>query len=51
MDWIHLAEDRDRLWSHVFSQINFWILNCMKFLDYYALYIVSETTLMKLVKR
>ena len=51
MDWIRLAEDRDRLWSHVFAQINFRFLNFMKFVDYYGLYIVLETTLMKLVKR
>jgi hypothetical protein len=51
MDWIHLAEERDRLLSHVFAQINFRVLNYMKFLDYYGLYIVLETTLMKLVKR
>jgi len=33
MDWIHLADDRDRLWCHVFAQINFRVLNCKKFLD------------------
>ena len=51
MDWIHLAEDRDKLWSHVFAQINFRFLNFMKFVDYYGLYIVLETTLMMLMKR
>jgi len=51
MDWILLAEDRDRLWSHVFAQIKFRVLNFMKFVDYYGLYIVLETTLMMLMKR
>ena len=51
MDWIRLVDDRNRLWCYVFAQINFRVPNCKKFLENYGLYVVLETTLMKLVKR
>ena len=51
MDWIVLVDDRDRLWCYVIEQINFRVLNCKKFLEYYGLFILLETTLLKLVKR